>query len=186
MGYCVCPVTLNWTLLCKFIKWCKFSSHIKVTLRNKKLCKNRPAFIQVCIKWCTNIMFSPKCVNLNCCSHDTSMSASFLLHLHGWEVMPQFMLLAAYYREIILMSKNVLFHSCLDLILFFVPFRLKWPVCWCLLCGRTDCMKNICIFFSNSEQNMKVQGIQITWHVVKYCSSKGGRYASCCNRQNCR
>ena len=120
MGYCVCPVTLNWTLLCKFIQWCKFSSHIKMKLRERKLHKKRPAFIQVCIKWCTNNMFSPKCVNLNCHSHDTSMSVSFLLHLHGWEFMPQFTLLAACYREDILMSKNVLFHSCLDFILFFL------------------------------------------------------------------
>lgn len=120
MGCCVCPDTLNWTLLCKFTKWCKFSNHIKVKLCEKKLHKKRPAFIQVCIKWCTNNMFSPKCVNLNCCLHDTSMSVSFLLHLQGWEVMPQFVLLAAYYREDVLMSKNVLFHSCLDFILFFL------------------------------------------------------------------
>jgi len=32
--------------------------------------------------------------------------------------MLHFMLLAAYYTEDILMSKNVLFHSCLDFILF--------------------------------------------------------------------
>lgn len=122
MGWCVCPFTLNWTLLCKFTKWCKFSNHIKVKLYEKKFHKKRPAFIQVCIKWCTNNMFSLKCVNLNCYSRDTSMSVSFLLYLHGWEVMLQFMLLAAYYREDVLMSYFI--HAWISY-LFFVPFRLK-------------------------------------------------------------
>ena len=45
MGYCVCPVTLNWILLCKFMKWFKFSSHIKVKLCKKKLHK----MIPVCV-----------------------------------------------------------------------------------------------------------------------------------------
>ena len=39
--------------------------------------------------------------------------------------MPQSVLLAAYYREDVLMSKNVLFHSCLDFILFFCPFQTQ-------------------------------------------------------------
>jgi hypothetical protein len=132
----------------------------------KELAKKRSALIQVCIKWCTNNMLLPKCVNLNCCSHDTSM-LSFLLHLHGWDVMPRIMLLAVYNREDCLMKKCVLFHSCLDFILFLSLSDLKWPVCWCLLCGRMDCMKNMWIFISNSEKNMRVQGIQIISLVVK-------------------
>jgi hypothetical protein len=37
--YCPCQIVLNWTLLCKFIKCCKFSSPIKATL--KRNCTRR-------------------------------------------------------------------------------------------------------------------------------------------------
>ena len=41
----VCQIMLNWKLLCKFEKWCKFSSHIKTNLRRKNSLKERLAYM---------------------------------------------------------------------------------------------------------------------------------------------
>jgi len=44
--YHLCQIALNWTLSCKFEKWCKISSCIEVKSHKKNLHKKRPALQQ--------------------------------------------------------------------------------------------------------------------------------------------
>jgi hypothetical protein len=47
----VCRIVLNGILLCRFKKWCKFSSHIKVKLRKMKYHETRPTCVLHCVIW---------------------------------------------------------------------------------------------------------------------------------------
>jgi hypothetical protein len=48
----LCQITLNWKLLHKFAKWCKFSSRIKAKSCKQKLLTTRPACSTICSIGC--------------------------------------------------------------------------------------------------------------------------------------